>query len=140
MGENYPPLFIDTSAWVALNEKKDSYHERAKKFVERNRKNELYFGATHTSEMVLQETYSFLLYNYNYDAGVDVVDRIVNSNVIIHPFSSLNFEEIWGRISEEENELSFVDWSTAIYMDRYDIEHIFTFDGDFEKVGSKIMP
>ncbi len=76
MGENYHPLFIDTSAWIALNEKKDPHDERAKKFAEKNKRNVVLFGATHTSEMVPQETYSFLLYNYNHEAAVYIVDRI----------------------------------------------------------------
>lgn len=140
MSENYPPLFIDTGAWIALNEKKDTYHEKARKFIEKNKKDELNFGPVHTSEMVLQETYTFLLYNYNYEAAVEIIDYILDSEVIIHPFSSLNFEEIWDGINDEKKDLSFVDWSTMVYMDRYHIEHIFTFDGDFGDVGYNVMP
>ncbi|MFO7991984.1 MAG: PIN domain-containing protein [Thermoplasmata archaeon] len=140
MAGDYPSIFIDTSAWIALNEKKDKHHEEARSFVDRNKKNELSFGSIHTSEMVLQETYTFLRYNYNYDAAVDIVERVLNSNVIIHPFSSLNFKVVWNRLKREENKLSFVDWSTAVYMDEYDIGHIFSFDDDFKSLGYIVMP
>ena len=99
--KHYPSIFIDTSAWVALNEKKDIYHVKAKSFVEKIKKGELYFGPVHTSELVLQETYTFLLYNYNYRAAVDVVGRIYQSNIIIHPFNSVQFDEIWKKICAE---------------------------------------
>lgn len=136
----YPPLFIDTSAWVALNEKKDSHHEKAKAFVELNRRGEMVFGPTHTSALVLQETYTFLHYNYNYRAAVDIVESIMRSNVIIHPFNSLDFTGIWHRVTERKMGLSFVDWSIVALMEQYSIEHIFTFDGDFSPVGLVKVP
>ncbi|MEF8873597.1 MAG: PIN domain-containing protein [Candidatus Thermoplasmatota archaeon] len=140
MDENYPSIFVDSSAWIALNEKKDAHHKDAKRFAESNRKGKLNFGPIHTSEMILQETYTFLRYNYNYDAAVDIVEKISESKVIIHPFNSLEFEEIWKRIKKEKNELSFVDWSTVRFMDDYDIKHVFTFDGDFEEMGYEVLP
>ncbi|MFW5904489.1 MAG: type II toxin-antitoxin system VapC family toxin [Candidatus Saliniplasma sp.] len=140
MSKDFPSLFIDTSAWVALNEKKDSHHQHAQSFIEKNRDDHFNFGQVHTSEMVLQETYTFLRYNYNYEAAVEIVGKIKDSNIIIHPFNSMDFKEIWGRIVEKENELSFVDWSTSVYMDKYDIRYIFTFDYDFKKLGFKVLP
>ncbi|MFP4000477.1 MAG: type II toxin-antitoxin system VapC family toxin [Thermoplasmata archaeon] len=140
MGENYPSIFVDSSAWIALNEKKDTHHKDAKRFTESNRRGDLNFGPIHTSEMILQETYTFLRYNYNYAAAVDIVEKILNSNVIIHPFNSLEFEEIWKRIKNGKNQLSFVDWSTVGYMDDYNIKHVFTFDGDFEEIGYNALP
>ncbi len=137
--ENYPSLFVDTSAWIALNEKKDSHHKAARIFVEKNKNGEFSFGSLHTSEMVLQETYTFLRYNYNYDAAIDIVDKILDSDVIIHPFSSMNFKEIWERVKEKNTKLSFVDWSTISYMDDHGIKYVFTFDGDFDELGYSIM-
>lgn len=136
----YPPLFIDTSAWVALNEKKDAHHEKARSFVEMNNKGELKFGPLHTSDLVLQETYTFLLYNYNYGAAMDIVGKILESNVIVHPFASLNFLEIWGNVHERKTKLSFVDWSIVTHMKKYGINHIFTFDGDFSRLGYEKVP
>lgn len=140
MPGDYPSIFIDTSAWIALNEKKEKHYEEAKSFVDRNKKKEFSFGSIHTSEMILQETYTFLRYNYNYDAALDIVERVLKSNIIIHPFSSLNFEEVWNRLKREENKLSFVDWSTVVRMEDYDIKHVFSFDGDFKKLGYIVMP
>ena len=136
----YPPLFIDTSAWVALNEKKDAHHEKARSFIEMNNKGELKFGPLHTSDLVLQETYTFFLYNYHYEAAVDVVGKILESNVIVHPFASSNSHEIWDNTLERKTKLSFVDWSIVAYMKRYGIKHIFTFDGEFSKLGYERVP
>ena len=140
MVENYPTLFVDTSAWIALNEKKDSHHKAARNFVERNKNGEFDFGSLHTSDMILQETYTFLLYNYNHNAAVDIVESILDSEVIIHPFRSVDFKDIWTRVKKEKNKLSFVDWSTVSYMEDYGIRYVFTFDGDFDKLGYNVMP
>ncbi len=137
---DYPPLFIDTSAWIALNQKKDSHHERAKTFVETNKGGDVAYGPIHTSEMVLQETYTFLLYNYNHGAAKEIVEKILRSNVIIHPFNSQDFSGIWNRITERKSMLSFVDWSIVALMERYSIGHIFTFDGDFTRLGFMKVP
>jgi predicted nucleic acid-binding protein len=136
----YPSIFIDTSAWVALNEKKDTYHKKAKLFIEKIKDSELNFGPIHTSDFVLQETFTYLLYNYNYKAAIDIVNRIQQSNVIIHPFNSLQFNMVWMKIEFEENDLSFVDWTTIIYMEKYNIKHIFSFDSDFSKFGFQRYP
>ena len=138
--KQYPSIFVDTSAWVALNEKKDTYHKKAKSFLEKIKKGELSFGPIHTSDFVLQETYTYLLYNYNYRAAVDIINRIHQSNVIIHPFNSLQFDNVWVKIESEERELSFVDWSTNMYMEKYNIRHIFSFDSDFSKLGFQRYP
>jgi len=138
--KHYPSIFIDTSAWVALNEKNDSYHKDAKSFIEKIKKGELNFGLIHSSDLILHETYTYLLYNYNYMAAVDIVNKILQSNIIIHPFNSLQFDEVWKKIEHDKSELSFVDRSTIMYMEKYDIKHIFTFDSDFLSVGFEKYP
>lgn len=89
---------------------------------------------------LLQETYTFLRYNCSYRDAIEIVDKILKSKIIIHPFSSSKFEEIWKQIKKEVNTLSFVDWSTVRYMKEYDVQHIFTFDRDFEDLGFKVLP
>ena len=138
--KHYPSIFIDTSAWVALNEKKDAYHHEARSFIEKIKKGEFNFGLIHTSDLILQETYTYLLYNYNYIAAVDIVNRILQSNIIIHPFNSLQFDEIWKKIEHDKKKFSFVDWSTVMYMEKYNIKHIFTFDSAFLSVGFEKYP
>ncbi len=44
------------------------------------------------------------------------------------------------QIVEKENKLSFAGRSTAVYMGKYDIKFIFTFDGDFQRSGFKVLP
>lgn len=129
----FPSIFIVASACVALNEEKDSYHKKAKTFIRKIKDGEYNFVPIHTSEFILLETYTYLNYNYNYRAEVDIVDRIKDSNLIIHPFSSIQFDDIWKNIKDPENELSFVDGTTVRYMEKYDIHHIFSFDSDFSK-------
>lgn len=136
----YPSIFIDTSAWVALNEKKDNYHKKAKSFTQKIKNHELNFGPIHTSDFILQETYTYLLYNYNYKAAKDIVNKIYQSNIIIHPFNSLQFSKIWEKITLKENKFSFVDWTSIMIMEKYNIKHIFSFDSDLSKFGIKRYP
>ena len=66
-------VFIDTSAWVALENKKDTYYEDAItfKYEITNKRYRLY-----TSNFVLDETYILLLANVGYEKTVEFSKRI----------------------------------------------------------------
>ncbi|MEK7289165.1 MAG: PIN domain-containing protein, partial [Planctomycetota bacterium] len=66
-------VFIDTSAWVALENKKDTHYEDAItfKYEITNKRYRLY-----TSNFVLDETYTLLLANVGYEKTVEFSKRI----------------------------------------------------------------
>ncbi len=66
-------IFIDTSAWVALENKKDIHYKEAINFKDeiKNRHYRIY-----TSNFVLDETYTLLLANIGYKKTVEFIKRI----------------------------------------------------------------
>ena len=66
-------IFIDTSAWVALENKKDIHYKQALIFKDeiKNRHYRLY-----TSNFVLDETYTLLLANVGYEKTIEYAKRL----------------------------------------------------------------
>ena len=66
-------IFIDTSAWVALENKKDIHYKEAIAFKDeiKNKRYRLY-----TSNFVLDETYTLLLANVGYEKTIESAKRI----------------------------------------------------------------
>jgi predicted nucleic acid-binding protein len=40
----------------------------------------------------------------------------------------------------DDQEISFVDHSTAVLADERDVSHVFAFDGDFRTLGFTVVP
>ena len=66
-------IFIDTSAWVALENRRDIHYEQAIAFRDeiRNKRYRLY-----TSNFVLDETYTLLLANVGYGRTIESAKKI----------------------------------------------------------------
>lgn len=131
-------IFIDTSAWVALENKKDIHYEDAISFKEeiKNKRYRLY-----TSNFVLDETYTLLLANVGYEKAVEFVKRIkvLKNNGLLHViqiteeiedsalliFERFNKDKFW----------SFTDCTSKAIMEMFDINEGFSFDKNFEQMG-----
>jgi predicted nucleic acid-binding protein len=135
-------LFFDTSAWVALNEANDPHHAEAVDFMNEVRSGERPYAWAHTSELVLQETYTFLAYNYGVPSAHRVLERIRGASVTIHSLGDVPFEEVLARAERFEGPkpLSFVDWSVVVALERLPSAHLFTFDAGFARHGVTVVP
>ena len=104
-------IFIDTSAWIALENKRDIHFKEAITFKEeiRNKSYRLY-----TSNFVLDETYTLLLANVGYEKTIEFAKRIRGLR-----------DKFW----------SFTDCTSKAIMELLDIKEGFTFDKDFEQMG-----
>lgn len=76
------PTFVDTGAWLAIKNSRDRKHEAAAAAVSglRMRRDRLI-----TSDYVLDETYTGLLYDLGYDSAVQFkreVDALVASGIL----------------------------------------------------------
>jgi len=132
-------LFVDTGAWIALNMERDHLRSRAREFITEATSGGGY-GNFHTSEFILQETYTYVLYRYGQTKALELLQRIAASEVIVHPFGTLEFTDVIDGMSREPTKLSFVDWTSVLLMERYSIKHIFSFDSDFDTLGFERVP
>ncbi len=131
-------IFIDTSAWVALENKKDIHYKEAIAFKDeiKNKRYRLY-----TSNFVLDETYTLLLANVGYEKTIESAKRIrvLRNKRLLHVIQvTEDIEDSAWLIFERFNKdkfWSFTDCTSKAIMEMLDIEESFSFDRNFEQMG-----
>ncbi|MCG3157652.1 MAG: 23S rRNA-specific endonuclease VapC20 [bacterium] len=115
-------IFVDTGAWVALEDKRDSHHIAALKL---KLKYELVAAKTRliTTNYILDETYTLMLLNTGYARTVSfkhALDRLIRQNVIVvlHITPDIEYEawEIFERFNRDKS-WSFTDCTSRVIMD-----------------------
>ncbi len=132
------PIFVDSSAWIALNSKRDQFHNKA---VDTNK--ELLQKRHHyvTTNFVLDETYTALLMKIGHFAAVDFGERIRSSQVVqvIHITPDIE-ESAWELFKQySDKEFSFTDCTSFEVMRRMNLTKAFTNDHHFEQIGFNIL-
>lgn len=131
-------IFIDTSAWIAIEDKRDVNHDAALEFKENivSTRNRLI-----TTNYVLDETYTLLLLDLGYSRAIRFkqgLDELVRRNLVIVDHINSDIERTAWEVFAEFNKdkfWSFTDCTSKVVMERYSLTESFTFDKHFEQMG-----
>ena len=134
-------LFIDTGAFVAIIDKRDSYYNEAWSFyTSLERHNELF-----TSLMVVSETYTWLRYQAGYHLAtrfLDIIDKAEKAGylTILIPNS-----EMKGKIhavlkNYHDQNLSYTDAASFVILETMNIQDVFGFDSHFYIINRNLWP
>ena len=130
-------IFIDTTAWDAIEDSGDANHEAAMIFKDEiaNRYELI------TSNYILDETYTLLLINIGYERTVAFhrqLEMLIKAGVFqVIQLSENIVEKAWN-IFEKYNQdkcWSFTDCTSYAAMKELDIDEVFSFDRHFEQMG-----
>jgi predicted nucleic acid-binding protein len=135
-------LFIDTGAWIALNNRKDKYHEKAvvanKEFLDAK-----YFYVT--TDYVMDETYTLVRYDVGHKRAIEFGKEIKalqekEKIKVIHISESI-LDSAW-KIFEKysDKDFSFTDCTSFVIMEQVGITETFSFDKHFEQYGFIRLP
>lgn len=123
---------LDTNVLFASASSRDEYHDRAREIVR---------GIDHgdlpeaiVTNYVVAETLNLSGEKLGADAANRMLDRLIEGThfEIVHaPKADFNAAQALFR---RYGELSFVDSTIAAYMDREDVEYLYSFDDDFDAV------
>ena len=129
-------VFIDTSAFYALMDRSDSYHEKAKKLwaflLEKN-------SSFKTTNYIIIETLALIQSRLGFEAAHLYAGDILGLVDILwvdEPRHNLAFE-LW--LSLGRKKLSLVDCISFITMRHYSLENVFGCDRHFDEQGFKIL-
>ncbi len=132
------PVFVDTAAWLALLNKSDALHEKAKRI--RNK--------------LVREPRQFLLTDYIVVEIANALSRVPFRQTAVQTISLIQssantmvvrvdkeiFGEAWRLYSERlDKEWSFTDCASFIVMNRMGLTDAFTSDHHFEQAGFNIL-
>ncbi len=125
-------IFVDTSFWVALRNRRDSSHGVARSLLAKHAADPLL-----TSNHVRGETWTFLRRRAGHRSAVDFLDSIDRSPRLRLIQASEDVETTalrWLR-RHDEREYSFVDAISFAIMRSLRIRDALAFDGDFTAAG-----
>jgi len=135
-------IFIDTSAWDAIEDSGDLNHELALAFKD-DLPNNCHLI---TSNYVLDETYTLLLLNVGYERTVAFqrnISELLQTGIlaVVHVTSSL-CDEAWDVFKRfnVDKKWSFTDCVSYVIMQQFDIDTVFAFDHHFEQMGFNRKP
>jgi len=131
-------IFVDTSAFLAIENRKDAYHRRALIYREGLLKSG---RSLITTDYVLDESYTIIRLRAGHAVAVQFGEDIRASRIIqIVYMTSELLEEAW-RIfkSFADKEFSFTDCTSFALMEHLHIDTAFTFDDHFTQYGKFIV-
>jgi predicted nucleic acid-binding protein len=137
------PLFIDTGAFFARFNERAAEHDRARAVFQGIRDGELHYGPLVTSRYVLSEFATLMRRKVGHPPAVNALEMIRSAESInVLPLGNDAFDLTCERFARfDARQISFVDHSSGVLADHYNIEHILTFDtGDFHTLGFIVVP
>ena len=131
-------FFIDTSAFVALNDRSDRYHEKAREFI-------LGFSAADeliTSNYIVDETITHLRRSIGVKATIEFAEAILSGQGYQIIYIDQEMEQAAFGIFRRyfDNVLSFTDCTSFALMKRMGLNKAFAFDEDFLVAGFEVVP
>lgn len=125
-------IFVDTSFWVALRNRRDAHHDEALGLLERHSAVQLV-----TSNHVRGETWTFLRRRSGHGAAVDFLDAVQGSPrvEVLFAHDGVEAEALRWLRRHDEREYSFVDATSFALMRGRRIREALAFDGDFAAAG-----
>ena len=127
-------IFVDTSAFLAIENRRDTHHDRALNF----RDNCLKTGQTLvTSDYVLDESYTIIRLRAGHNVAIQFGEALRTSQLLhIEYITPEIIEEAWRLFKAfADHDFSFTDCTSFALMERLHINNAFTFDAHFREYG-----
>lgn len=135
-------LFIDTSAFIAIEDTDDENHNPALEYREKIRDGETPFVRLYTSNYIIDESLTLLRMKCGHEVAVAFRETTQASKLInilwVDEATEKNAWEIFKKNSDKD--FSFTDCTSFALMKREAIRTAFTFDKHFSQYGLKVVP
>jgi predicted nucleic acid-binding protein len=129
-------IFVDTSFWVALRNRRDGNHAPAEQLLKQRASTGLL-----TTNHVRGETWTYLRRRAGHRAAVDFLEVVERSPRIrvTHVGEELEAEALSWLRRRDDREYSFVDATSFALMRSLRITEALTFDQDFAAAGFVVV-
>ena len=132
-------VFVDTSAWIAVSDIRDKYHNLAR--VEYNRLTSGHRTFV-TTNLVIAETYIIIRRTGGHAQGMRILRSLRGSPLLQKIWSDSRSESLAEGILEKhiDQDFSFTDAVSFVVMQELGIKDAFTFDRHFATMGFQMLP
>jgi len=128
--------FLDTSAFIALNDVKDQYHKESREIASMIKNSEWV-----PSDSVVTETYTLLRYRSGFPVALQFLESVMAEDQFIiaevTPSIRKNTLQILKNFSEPK--ISYCDALSVAIMKEQGIQRIFAFDYHFEMMEMELV-
>jgi predicted nucleic acid-binding protein len=133
-------IFVDTSAWYALETEDEINHQQARKILSEIANGD--HGVAITTDYVLDETLTLLQSRRDLSAALGFIEKIRKSKSVRVFWVSENiFDKALSIFKKAaEKKWSFTDCTSFALMKDLTITEAFTFDNHFEQAGFHKLP
>lgn len=131
-------IFVDTSAFLAVENRKDACHQKARRFMDACLKS----GETLvTSDYVLDESYTIIRLRASHAIAVEFGETIRRSRFMrVEYVTSELIDAAWSLFKKyRDHDFSFTDCTSFVVMERLEIATAFAFDDDFREYGQFLI-
>ena len=130
------PLFVDTSAWFALANRRDPDHAAVRKALE------ALSGRLVTSNFVFDETVTLCLHRMGREAALRVGEMLRDGDSVdLARATAADEAAAWKLFLQRADErYSFTDCVSFVMMRRMDIRKAAALDEDFRREGFEVVP
>ena len=132
-------VFIDTSIFVAVRNRKDRNHQRAKELMKRALTAE--FGVIYTSDYIIDEAVTVALARTrNHQIAINTGRYILDSARIEKlPILREDFTLAWSKFQNiKDRFLSFTDCTSLAVIETRGIERVMSFDSNFDGLAERL--
>jgi uncharacterized protein len=132
------PIFVDTAAWLALINKSDILHKKAKQIRDKLIRERRQFLLTDYIIVEIGNALSRIPFR---KAAVQIISLIQSSrNIRVVEIDKEIFIEAWNLYEERlDKEWSFTDCTSFVVMNKMGLIDAFTSDHHFEQAGYNIL-
>lgn len=132
-------IFIDTSAFIALNDKSDQFFQKASEYLLSQIDN---LSITFfTSNLGIAETYTRLLYKTHFRAAQQFLETIGSTDIdVIYSDNELEQSAKYLLTKYANLKISYTDAVSFAMMMNKNILSAFSFDKHFEIAGFRLKP
>ena len=130
------PLFVDTSAWFALANRRDPDHADTRRSLE------AFVGRLVTSNFVFDETVTLCLHRLGREAALRVGEMFRDADAVdLARATAADETAAWKLFVERaDTRYSFTDCVSFVIMRRLDIRRAAALDEDFRREGFDVVP
>ena len=131
-------LFVDTSAYFALTDRRDENHEVAVSVIHQiiRERTELL-----TTNYIVVETHTLLLNRIGYTTALQVIEELYKSQTRIYRVREAEERKAVDIIRRyTDKEFSLVDAISFATMERFHVTQAFAFDHHFAQYGFSLLP
>jgi predicted nucleic acid-binding protein len=133
-------IFVDTSAWYALEVEDDENHPPALIMRERLRRGR--FGALLTSDYVLDEVVTLLRTRESVEASFRFAENVLRSRAVSVVWIDRPIFDAALKLLKDrpDKRWSFTDCTSFVIMSQLGVSEAFAFDRNFEQAGFTKLP